>query len=365
MTNQSPNPRRSPSAYVWQWSYPRTERDNKRRLLHAGGLAILGTLCLAYALITAVTSTGNAVSAVRFPLVFGAISLSLAAMGDAQTRRARSTTMSIDNLGLLTITDNQSSSTLDLCTSSVPDVRVRAGSQYSKASIEAISPSGPWHRELASIAGNLRLGTEEIHKLQVELHKWSIWASGGKSVALAKQSISARKQHPSIGSTPATPFTWTPPRHPNAARNQRRFRVGSALGLGALAIGIAASQWENGLDDVVISMFVPVLLLLFGFGLDRSYAVGQNFLIHVDRSTLTVTKGNKTLHAVPLASIRQLEVDASAQASTTQTSQRHIMWYLRMEVEPEPLKVQIPRGLGSGFSKDAAIQLEADLNRFI
>ncbi len=346
---------------VWEWHFPISPEDQRRRLLTAGGFFGAGLTCLVLAAFS--ISQGSSGTS-RFSIVLGLLFLGLLALGEMETKRARSTVIGLNRMGLLTFTDSRTTSSVDLRTSSVPSIRRRTSPARWHWSIELNTPDAGWHREIANTSSYFQLSESEAKALEADLQHWSSWARGGQTIV----------QTPLAGigaSTPtaATPnqFHWTPPRHPKADRNRRRLRIGVGVFALLVAVLAAVSEWKNGLAAVGFSMLTPVIILLVGAGLDLLFRSGQGFTIDINDGLLTIGRGRGESIIVPVRTIRSLSVDsATSSVNTGGTTQRSTIWKLSIQSDqdpskPEPILVFIPTGFGSGFNTDEAIKLEASL----
>lgn len=362
---------------VWQWHFPISPGDQRRRLLTVGGLLGAGLLCFALA---ALSVTRGSSDNSRFTIVLGMLFLGLLALGEMETKRARSTIISLNRMGLLTFADSRSTSSVDLRSCSTPNVRRRSSPTRWHWSLEASTPDAGWHRELANTSSYFQLSETDAMALEAELQHWSSWARSGLSPTQSPQA-------PTAAATPATismpisstvppmatssQFHWTPPRHLNASRNRRRLRLGT-VGLAFLVAVVATiTEWENGLAAVGFSMLTPVIILLVGAGLDLLFRSGQKFSIDIKDGLLTINRGRGEPVIVPIHTIRSLSVDsATSSVNTGTTTQRTMIWKLSIHSDqdpskPDPTLAVIPTGFGSGFNTDEAIKLESGLRGFL
>ena len=166
-----------------------------------------------------------------------------------------------------------------------------------------------------------------------------------------------------MSSSPAPVFEWRPTKHPKRDRNRKRIRLGFGVAALLVAIGAAVSSWSDGVVNVVASMFVPVLILLIGFGIDRIYDAGRNFSIRADGISLTIHRGGRAAPAViPVSELTGLRVASQRVAAPNGThgSAWHIVAERRND---KAVDVILPTFLGTTFGRDDAHELEAELRR--
>ena len=286
-------------------------------------------------------------------------------MEEMATRRALSAEMSVDSAGLLTVRNSSGSSTVDLSRASEPVVKVRSGSSNVRRwSVEMDTPDGAWHWDIGRLAfKDIDRGVME--ELEAELRRLSrrFHASAAPTGSLGPAAAGSGETSESPLAGSGETLVWTIPRSPNAERNRRRLRIGFWGTALVLAVILAAANWSEGLGTVALTMFVPVLLALIGFGLDRLYTVGHKFRIEVRDGTLKATNGARTLLEVPSDSVRSVSV------RTTHTNMysggahtRATTWVVFVDVgEAEPSQVAFPSGFGVTMNRDHAISLEARL----
>ncbi len=367
---------------VYEWRAPVDGALVTKERITVAALLGGGAAMAAWGVISAVIGAG---ADVRFLVVVGVMLLSLGAWAVRDSRRLRSTVIRIDRMGTLTVSDTKQQATIDLRTVSTLSVRRRSGRPQWHWSIEAAHPGGAWHAELAGLATYWNLGDDEMAKLESELLGWLAWATGNAAVARAPGAASAspsasfaagsitdagssRPPAAAIavrGVVTSTPreFEWEPPEHPNKARNRRRLRIG-VVGFAVLvALFAAISEAENGVTAVLFSMFVPVLILLIGFGVDRAYDLGRRFRIGVDANGLSIRRSSKPPIVVAAPTIATLQISL-AHESTHDANIEASNWYLTVGTnDGETKRIPIPLSLGSSFARNDAIALEAELRR--
>ncbi len=218
-----------------------------------------------------------------------------------------------------------------------------------------------------------------VRSLETELRRWTTWANGGSTVAGAADpsaSASTGTGSAAAGRPGATPnriagavtntadsFVWTLPSHPNRARNRRRLRIGIVALALLIAIIAAVSEWENGPAAVGFSMFVPVLILVIGAGVDFVYTIGGRFQIAVDRAGLSIRRSSKPPLVIPAAEVRGLEIELRQLVSSSEVGDSS-SWFLEVQrTDGESVSMPIPSALGSAFGRNEAIALAAELRR--
>lgn len=362
---------------VFTWSAPiGSELARKERLTQLGLLGS-GLAAMGWGAASAASDLGGDV---RFLMVIGFMLLCLWAFGLMNSRQLRSTQIRIDRMGTLVVSDANGSSSIDLRTVSLLSIRRRNGRPQWKWSIEAVHRSGAWHTELAPLASYWNLDDETIAALDAELQRWLAWANGSASSA-ASASASALPAEAQGAATALTgplaepitvrgastnsrsSFEWQPPEHPNKARNRRRLRIG-VIGFALFVAVLAAiSEAENGIAAVLFSMFVPVLILLIGFGIDRAYEFGRRFRIGVDHAGLSIRRSSKPPLVIPTDAVRSLQITLSSEA-THDASIESSNWYLTVgRADGENVRIALPLSLGSSFVRNDAIALESELRR--
>lgn len=388
------------SGDVWQWKHPVTDKAKSSRLLHAVGLGFLGVLCIGYVVVGAIVGS-NAAPGSRFLAVLGLVLISLAVMGEMQTRQARSTNLRIDSNGILSFVDSDQITMVDLRTSSQPAINLRSRPTGPVWLIEAITPQGAWHRGIANTAGYHRLGKAEIEALRVELAKWSHWASRGQAQphtsvhqalpntgghanpapqanpAVPNSALPNSALPNSASSNPAAqsqraygsqgaPFHWTVPMKPNAGENRRKFRIGAAVVIAAVAASAAFSVASQGLFTIVLSMFFPFLMVLTAFGLDLAFRQGQGFVLKIEHGVLIVTNRDKVRATLPLNTVQSFKVDSrTTRSHSSQTTSSSTSWFIIPTANPEHGEIAIPGGFSVDFGRTQALELEATLQSYI
>lgn len=351
---------------VYSWSAPPIPDESKRVAVFFAatfGLAAIGVV-FGVAVLADVFG-GDA----RFLLVMSLILAMLGALGLTSTRNARSFRLAIDRNGTLTAGDRAGHSSVDLRTCHAINVRLRNNRVSSQWSIEAVGAQGAWHREIANVATYWKQPTPGMGELEAELRRWLAWANGGAELTPRRPSPADAEtaQTGYAGVVTATPdrFEWRPPQGANADRNRRRVRIGFGIVTAAVAIFAVVSEWENGLAAVFFSMFVPVLLLVIAAGVDLAYRRGKQFAIIVDPTGLTARQGSKTKAHAAHGTITELTVESSTHTSNTGgTTTTSTIWSVRGTApgaQNDVFRAVIPLHLGTAFSRNDAIALEAEL----
>ncbi len=360
---------------VYEWRAPvSTDLARKGRfsqaVCFAGGIGLV-----VWGVASAATAfAGDA----RALIVVGLMLAGLGVLGAWDSRRLRSTVVRIDRMGTLTVSDARGSTSVDLRT--VTDVAIRRRNKRPqwRWSIEAVARDGAWHAEIAAIATYWNLDETVIRSLETELRRWTAWANGGSVVGASTESSMARSAEPGdsgvrrpsvstpvVGSVVNSPdaFVWRLPTHPNRARNRRRLRIGVVGFALAIAVFAAVSEWENGLTAVALSMFVPVLILVIGAGIDFFYTIGRRFQIGVDRAGLSIKRSSKEPLVIPAADVRSLAIELRQTHSSPEIGDAS-SWFLEIHrASGESVTMPIPSALGSAFGRNEAIALEAELRR--
>lgn len=352
---------------VYEWRAPVGPALVKKERLTIAGLLGTGAAMVGWGLVSSLVGVG---ADVRFLIVAGAFMLCLGALSVLDSRRLRSTVIRVDRTGTLSFSDTKRQSALDLRTVPVLSIRRRSGQPQWRWSIEAANEGGAWHAELAGIATYWNLGEADVANLEQELGRWHAWATTNtpharSAVGAAPPPASANQPIAVRGAVTSTPhdFEWQPPEHPNKARNRRRLRIGVGAVALFIAIVAAISEAENGVTAVLFSMFVPVLILVLGFGIDRAYDLGRRFRIGVDRNGLSIRRSSKPPVVVPASAIASLQITLS-QAATHDAGVESSNWVLAVvKTDGETVRSALPLWLGSSFVRNDAIALEAELRR--
>lgn len=377
---------------VWRWGYPITKRDETRRRVHAGGLILLGALCILYLVIAVVMGSGSAAPAgTRFLVVLGVMSISIGIMGELQTRRARSTELRIDGNGVLTFIDSKHANSIDLRTCSQPAVKHRSRPSGSVWMIEAIAPSGAWHQDFANTAAHLRMAEDDVNALRAELVHWSTWASRGQARPHGPQPQSSQSASPAATPPEATPphlvqphlpqagsgqptgqgnapgtFEWRPAIKANADKNRQNLRKISAAVIGAMVVIIIFAQAKNGLAAVLFSMFLPVMLVSVAVVLDFAFRQGRAFRLVAQGGVLTVWNGTRQGASIPLSTVQAFRVDSrTMRSSSSTTSSSSTAWFVTLTAQPSQPEIAIPGGFAVEFGRQQAIELEVSLNQLL
>ena len=363
------------TVFEWRASVS-AEAARKERMtllaLFAPGIASVG-----WAVIGLATGAG---ANVRFLIVLGAMLIGLGVHGLMSSRQLRSTVVQVDRSGTLTVADPKRSHSLDLRTASTLAIRHRNARPQWKWSIEVIHQGGAWHADLPGLATYWNLDADVIGALETDLQRWLAWANQHQrstpphpadvpsETATPYGSATTRRPTDAIpvqGAVANRPgrFEWQPPRHPNQARNRLRFRIGVTGVVVLVAVIAAVSEAQNGLAAVLFSMFVPALILLIGFGIDRVYDIGRRFRIRVDAAGLSIQRSSKPPTTIPASDIGALQVTLSHEA----THDPHLEssnWYLTVtRRNGELVRTALPLYLGTSFHRNDAIALEAELRR--
>ncbi len=366
---------------VFEWRAPIAADLARKARLSQLGLFGAGGVMVALGIVSAVSDVAGDV---RFLLVVGLMLLGLGILGAMDSRRLRSTVLRIDRMGMLSLTDSKGSASIDLRGVSVLAIRHRTGRPQWRWSIEAVQPAGGWHADLAGLATYWNLDQATITALDAELQRWLAWATGRSPGTGADAGPSAASEIGGpgsrfVGSSAAastTPvdvpgattntdriFEWQPLAHPNKARNRRRVRIGVGGLVLAIAVIAAVSEAENGLSAVLLSMFVPVLILLFGFGFDRVYDLSKRFRVRVDGAGLSIRRSSGKEVVIPASDIVSLSVSL-VQHSSHDANVDSSSWFLQVQrVDGEWTKAQLPVFFGTSFARNDAIALEAELRR--
>ena len=347
---------------IWTWKLQPDEGAARRLLLLRVGIAVVALIAVVW--VVAASSSGSGGS-IAYPVIVGVALVGILVMEEMATRRALSAEMSVDSAGVLTVRNSSDSSTVDLSRASEPAVKLRSGYNNShRWAVEMDTPDGAWHWDIGRLAFK-NIDRDVMEELEGELRRLSrrfrASAAPGSAGHAAPGGSGGTSESPLAGS--GETLVWTIPLSPNAERNRRRLRIGLWGTALVLAVILAAANWSQGLGRVAMTMFVPVLLALIGFGLDRLYTVGRKFRIEVRDGTLKATNGARTVLEVPSESVRSVSVGTihtylySGTAHTRATN-----WMVAVDVgEQEPSKVGIPSGFGLGMNRDHAISLEARL----
>ncbi len=269
---------------VFEWRAPIAADLARKERLTLLGLFGSGIALIVWGVVSAVTGLAGDI---RYVLVLGTMLAALGLFGALDSRRLRSTVLSIDRMGTLTVSDTKGSASIDLRTVSALSIRRRAGRPQWRWSIEAVQPDGAWHVELGGLASYWNLDENTVGALEVELQRWLTWANGGVAVPSTANQGNAplsQEMHPQemlSQKTPATDrvaepvsvrgtrvsthsvFEWQPPEHPNKVRNRHRLRIGVIAFALVIAVVAAISEADNGVSAVLLSMFVPVFPIAF------------------------------------------------------------------------------------------------------
>lgn len=303
-------------------------------------------------------ATGLILGDARYLIVLGLMLVTIGILGLGPSRSLRSTRVHVDGNGTLHVTDDEVSTVIDLRIASELAVRRRQARPQWKWSIEVIHCEGAWHTTLAPLASYWNLDETSIRSLEADLQRWMTWANGGSAPAPTPAAPWAPTPTP-------TEFVWRPADQPNRERNRNRLRLGT-IGL-ALVIAIAAtiSEAENGLSAVLFSMFVPVLVLIIGFGVDRVYDAGRKFSVRMDSFGLTVLGARGNISMVPRAEIvRPYVVLREQLVASGSTSTRSSNWFLGVERSSgDPIEWLLPTKLGTRFDQNDAMLLEAAIRQ--
>ncbi len=360
------------SEAVFVWQPPIIPTLAKRELFTRVGLLGGGALAMAVGIGLAVSGRS---SFTRELVVVGFMILSLGIFSLRDSKKARSTTVTIDGNGTLAVSQAGTVTHVDLRTASSVSVRRRSGQPQWKWSIEAVTPAGGWHTELAPLASYWNQPKATMESLELELRRWLAWANPDLESPTTAAPSFARS---STGGAPVAVrgaveasdarFVWTPARSENAGRNRTRFRIFWLVLVTVTVILAAVSVWSDGLDAVVFSMFAPGLLLLAGVGIDRVFAVGGRYRVVVDHSGLSIDPGRRAKVTFDRSNIASISVNTRQVTSGGSTNTSSSQWYIqvvRRSDQPSDTAFTsvIPLGLGTSFGRNDAIALEAELRR--
>ncbi len=366
---------------IWTWKYPSDSPALRYRWLVPGALVVAALALVGWAILG--SASGRSTS-IRYLLVMALMLLALAIMAEIDSRRALSTSISVDRGGLLTFSSGGDTTSFSLAEASEPSFRMRSHSVrfVSRWSLETLTPQGPWHREIMTVAGYSNLDENEIRGIESEIQRLhrrfthqgqtdptSMTADphDGETPAMAVETV----ERAAVASTAAgsdSSFVWVTPEIPTAQRNRRRVRLGFGLAALAVAVLAAASSWKDGPGAVALSMFVPVLLLLIGLGLDRMYVVGRGFRLTADRTGVQARKRSKVLLDTPRDRISSVTVSTTsgavyASGIWTKTT----VWWLKVgTTDGETEEVALPtNGWGLKFGIDDAVEIETRLKQVL
>lgn len=374
---------------VYEWRAPIPPELAKKGRLTLLGTVGGGAASIAWGVAAAVAGIPGDV---RLLTVMGVMLLTIGMLGRGHSGRLRSTVIRVDRLGTLTVSDAKRTDSIDLRTVSALAIRERSGRPQWLWSIEAVHRAGAWHTELPALAGYWNLAKGDVAELEAELRRWLAWATGTMVPASSPApDPAANPDSTTPGSTApgstapgstapggfdsapipvngtvtstAHVFEWQPPQHPNKARNRRRLRIGVVGFAVLIAVFAAVSEAENGVSAVIFSMFVPVLILVIGFGLDRAYDYGRRFRLGVDERGLWIRRSSKEPVVIARTDVATLTLRLSHD-STHDADVETTSWTLGVDRRTgDPVNTRLPLALGSSFSRNDAIALEAELRR--
>ncbi len=382
MMSSAPGQPASDAVFVWR--PPIDPALAKRELFTRIGLLGGGVLAMAVGIVMAVSGRSGFT---RELVVVGVMIFGLGLFGLRDSKKARSTALTIDRNGTLAVAQAGTVTHVDLRTASSVAVRRRSGQPQWKWSIEAVTPAGGWHTELAPLASYWNQPKATMASLELELQRWLSWAnpdltspttvspttSSSTTVSPGTQSFTQPNAGAPVavrGTVEASDarFVWTPARSENAGRNRTRFRLVWLVLVVISAVFAAASVWSDGLDAVVFSMFAPGLLLLAGVGIDRVFAVGGKYRVIVDHAGLSIDPGRRTKVTFDRSNISSISVHTRQTTNVGTSNTSSSQWYIqvgRRSDQPGDTAFSsvIPLGLGTSFGRNDAIALESELRR--
>lgn len=339
---------------VWRWDLVPSDRIKKRNLQVTALLAVAVLGLLAWGVAGLAGAHRGSTRTVLVVGVFGVIHL---VMMRTETKRALSTTLSIDDTGELRVSDSSEQTKIDLRRSDSINVRLRSGRTASHVSVESVADGSATSHQLANVAMYFPLERERIEDLGAQLEQWRSWANTNRQTSAAVSG----QNHARSGQ-----LSWAPPVSPNAERNRTITRVCFAAVILGIVASVVVTQWENGLSAVFFSMLAPALVLLLAVGIDLAFSPTRRvFKLDAAAGVLTVRASKSKTQAFQVIDLRSAQVTATIQTSPGASNHQTTIWKLSLDEKGEPHNFVIPTGLGTSFGRNDAIELESSLNGLI